>query len=251
MTEQTWQEGQSLSKMREHLFGTIWSRFPFRWVSPHVRLVSQRCLRLYLCGLGHHSINRLTAPMQNLLEVAELFADGKVDSAGLEVAELDADIMRNKNPGMIWRAIWNTMRGLPQQAEPQLRIPYQEVLSLLPIEPIDLVDLASPCEEEVEMAILRDIFGGNLLQPELTEEWLQYRHGLLPKMAADIYDRQQFGELPILADVLEDAGCDEDDILSHCREEPLHVRGCWVLDMLLQRDQPRKKVASEPTISEA
>ena len=45
--------------------------------------------------------------------------------------------------------------------------------------------------------------------------------------------REVFDGLPILADALEDAGCDDSDILSHCRSGPVHVRGCWVVDLLL------------------
>ncbi|AMV28155.1 hypothetical protein VT84_27360 [Gemmata sp. SH-PL17] len=41
--------------------------------------------------------------------------------------------------------------------------------------------------------------------------------------------------MPILADALQDAGCDNDDILSHCRGEGPHVRGCWVVDLLTNR----------------
>ena len=39
--------------------------------------------------------------------------------------------------------------------------------------------------------------------------------------------------MPILADALQDAGCDNEDILSHCRSEGPHVRGCWVVDLIL------------------
>jgi hypothetical protein len=40
--------------------------------------------------------------------------------------------------------------------------------------------------------------------------------------------------MPILADALQDAGCDSDELLSHCRDasQP-HVRGCWVVDQVL------------------
>ena len=42
--------------------------------------------------------------------------------------------------------------------------------------------------------------------------------------------------MPILADALQDAGCDNEDMLNHCRDvnQP-HVRGCWVLDLLFDR----------------
>jgi hypothetical protein len=51
-------------------------------------------------------------------------------------------------------------------------------------------------------------------------------------MAQAIYDERRFGDLPILADALEDAGCNDARILSHCRDEQEHVRGCWVLDLV-------------------
>jgi hypothetical protein len=54
-------------------------------------------------------------------------------------------------------------------------------------------------------------------------------------LANAIYDEQSFGLLPILADALEDAGCDQPDLLEHCRSGGVHARGCWVLDLVLDR----------------
>jgi hypothetical protein len=53
-------------------------------------------------------------------------------------------------------------------------------------------------------------------------------------IAADgAYDR-----LPILADALQEAGCDDDEVLGHLRQEAHGCRaGCWVLDRLLAADQ--------------
>jgi hypothetical protein len=42
--------------------------------------------------------------------------------------------------------------------------------------------------------------------------------------------------MPILADALEEAGCDNADILAHCREPGVHVRGCWVVDLIPARE---------------
>lgn len=52
-------------------------------------------------------------------------------------------------------------------------------------------------------------------------------------LAAHIYATREFGTMPILADALQDAGCDNDYILNHCRAEKPHARGCWVLDAIL------------------
>jgi hypothetical protein len=48
-----------------------------------------------------------------------------------------------------------------------------------------------------------------------------------------MYDSRDFAAMPILADALQDAGCDHADILAHCRGDGPHVRGCWVVDLAL------------------
>jgi hypothetical protein len=55
-------------------------------------------------------------------------------------------------------------------------------------------------------------------------------------LAPGIYEERAFDRMPILADALMDAGCDNDDILDHCRGSGPHVRGCWVVDLLLRKE---------------
>ena len=50
------------------------------------------------------------------------------------------------------------------------------------------------------------------------------------QLAQQMYDSRDFIAMPILADALQDAGCNNDDILDHCRGPRPHVRGCWVVD---------------------
>jgi hypothetical protein len=52
-------------------------------------------------------------------------------------------------------------------------------------------------------------------------------------MAGSMYESRDFAGMPILADALEEAGCGDPDILSHCRGGGPHVRGCWVVDLVL------------------
>jgi hypothetical protein len=52
-------------------------------------------------------------------------------------------------------------------------------------------------------------------------------------LARGIYDERAFDRLPILADALMDAGCEDEQIVAHCRSEGMHVRGCWVVDLVL------------------
>jgi hypothetical protein len=52
-------------------------------------------------------------------------------------------------------------------------------------------------------------------------------------LANSIYEERAFDRMPILADALQDAGCDNEDILNHCRQPGEHTGGCWVVDLLL------------------
>ena len=78
--------------------------------------------------------------------------------------------------------------------------------------------------------LLRDIFGNPFRSVEFRLEW--FTADVLA-LARGIYADRAFDRMPILADALQDAGCDDDDILNHCREAREHARGCWVVDLLL------------------
>jgi hypothetical protein len=68
--------------------------------------------------------------------------------------------------------------------------------------------------------------------PSIPPAWLAWG-GLVPTLARAIREERRFQDLPVLADALEDAGCTDADILGHCRAGGPHLRGCWVLDLLL------------------
>jgi hypothetical protein len=56
-------------------------------------------------------------------------------------------------------------------------------------------------------------------------------------LARQMYESREFSAMPILADALQDAGCDNTDVLSHCRDANApHVRGCWVVDLVLGKE---------------
>jgi hypothetical protein len=63
--------------------------------------------------------------------------------------------------------------------------------------------------------------------------WLTWNGGAVRNLARAIHEERAFDRLPILADALEEAGCDSEDVLDHCRETGMHVRGCWVVELLL------------------
>lgn len=80
---------------------------------------------------------------------------------------------------------------------------------------------------------LRDLFGNPFRTISVDSRWLEWNDRTVPKLAQAIYDERAFERLPILADALEEAGCNDADILNHCRQPGEHVRGCWVIDLLL------------------
>ena len=81
--------------------------------------------------------------------------------------------------------------------------------------------------------LLRDIFG-NPFRPVAAEpSWTTWNGGVVVKLAGSTYEGRAFERLPVLADALEEAGCTDADLLAHCRGGGEHVRGCWVVDLLL------------------
>jgi hypothetical protein len=83
--------------------------------------------------------------------------------------------------------------------------------------------------------LFRDIFG--LLEHSIALDpgWLTWNGGTITRLAQAIYDERAFEGLPVLADALEDAGCTGNAILEHLRGAGPHTRGCWALDLLLNK----------------
>ena len=82
---------------------------------------------------------------------------------------------------------------------------------------------------------MRCIFGNPFLPPRDARS-LRWQSSTVLDLARTIYDLRQFDTMPILGDALMDAGCDSDEIIQHCRAPGPHVRGCWVVDLLLNRE---------------
>jgi hypothetical protein len=88
-------------------------------------------------------------------------------------------------------------------------------------------------EKPIQAALVRDIFG-NPFRPVIFEpSWLARNNEAVLKLARVIYAESTFDRMPELAKALNDAGCHDAEILSHCHEPGNHVRGCWVIDGLL------------------
>jgi hypothetical protein len=86
-------------------------------------------------------------------------------------------------------------------------------------------------ERAAQTQLLRDIVGNPFRPVSFSPEW---RTSTAVGIAKGMYESRDFSPMPILADALQDAGCDHADILNHCRDtQQVHVRGCWVVDGVL------------------
>jgi hypothetical protein len=88
-------------------------------------------------------------------------------------------------------------------------------------------------EQAVEAELLRDTFGNPFRPVVFSPSWLT---DTAVALARQMYESRDFSAMPILADALQDAGCASAEILDHCRGPGPHVRGCWVVDLVLGKE---------------
>jgi hypothetical protein len=85
----------------------------------------------------------------------------------------------------------------------------------------------------VQSGLLRELFGNPFRPVRFDFDCLTGELNRIMALARRAYDYRDFSELPILGDMLEDAGCRDEAVLTHCRQSRPHIRGCWLLDQLL------------------
>ncbi len=108
----------------------------------------------------------------------------------------------------------------------------------------DAAESAIEAERPNQMGLLRDIFGNPFrLSPPLPQAVLGWNNSTVRRIAQGIYEERQMpqgildtGRLAILHDALLDAGCDNEELLTHLRSEGRHVRGCWAIDLVRSVD---------------
>ncbi len=83
--------------------------------------------------------------------------------------------------------------------------------------------------------LVREVLGNPFRKPVIDPNWLLWNHCTVRHIAEQVAAGKNFADMPILADALEDAGCADEELLRHCREERTHVPGCWALDAILGR----------------
>jgi hypothetical protein len=90
-------------------------------------------------------------------------------------------------------------------------------------------------EQGAQAALLRDILGYPFATVRIDPAWRAWNKGTVVALAQTIYDEDTFDQAPVLADALEEAGCTDARILDHLRGPGPHVRGCWVVDLILEK----------------
>jgi anti-anti-sigma regulatory factor len=102
--------------------------------------------------------------------------------------------------------------------------PLREVLRITRVDQADLSDIRDEGPP-----------GG---EPRLIDPaWLGWQGGTVVRLARPAGEEGAADVMPVLADALEEAGCRDPDLLSHCRGPGPHVRGCWVVGVLLEKQQ--------------
>jgi hypothetical protein len=188
--------------------------------------VVQRQLRLAACAACRRIERLLDAPRRNLVEVAEQYALGQASWREFQkAAGAVGDTPEPKDvrdDGRYYAA--KAVGALPDDAATVIGF----VLSASLRDPDQPEALTGYCA-----GLLRCLFG-NPYQPLVASFAHEWRTDTVLGLARTMYESRDFGAMPILADALQDAGCDNEAILSHCRDATLtHVRGCWVVDGVL------------------
>jgi hypothetical protein len=116
------------------------------------------------------------------------------------------------------RSARTAARAIEAAGEDEAVAPFEPIRSLASLDAVELI---------------HELFGDPFHPTVLDPRWLHWKRKMVRRMARVIYRKRCFRNLPVLADALEEAGCRDDALLRHCRAPVEHVRGCWVVDLLL------------------
>ena len=216
MTEPEWLAATDPVLIYSHVHSTAPDR--------KLRLFAAGCCRLFWTTLP------LTAARM-AIESNEAFADGLITDeqrgqtqvqVGILADMFSTDTRQRRPRDRVQRQHQYAARlSLVQLAMGPARLIRTELVSQLSTDPLLM---------EIGPALLRCIFGNPFRPVVFDPSWLTETAVTL---ATGIYADRAFDRLPILADALEEAGCDHPDVLTHCRQPGPHARGCWVVDGVL------------------
>lgn len=219
MTEEEWQTGDSSGLMIEHV----------KRVARLLPKVRGRKYRLVAVAMVRELLGGETMPDLGLvpvLDAVERWCDDRCTLADVEkvigATVLPARASARPNLWQLGGALGETdsyscLRGVARLTQSGLG----------PSAPGSL----RPAFSLGQCRVIREVFGNPFRPVAFSPDW---RTDTAASLARQMYDAREFSAMPILADALQDAGCDNDAILNHCRDTSLtHVRGCWVIDFVL------------------
>lgn len=230
---------------------------------------SERKLRL-LCGACCRRVWHLleSESLRQAVDALEGFADAEIDETSFRAIASTTHPLRAYHDellsGQVHHEKWLPAYGINRVVHGTLATQGQIVFATLRPD-IEVVTLAldffaraitaadyhlladerrcAPSTEEraAQADLIRDLFGGSFpTAPEIDSAWLDSNDGIVTRLAAAIYENRCLPEgtleverMAVLADALEEAGCTNQEMLSHCRNGGMHVRGCWPLDLIL------------------
>jgi hypothetical protein len=212
---------------------------------------SDRKLRLFGVACCRRGWENLTDPKaRRALELVERAADGSDIRVKLGRASIDlADILytleqRYGEFGYVCDYQWRPTQAVQSLFDRRERSELAPVSTIWSV-PYFIIQFVRECsiaeyqerdeiaEKAVLSRILRDICGNPFCSVTADPRWITSTAVALTQA---IYADRAFDRLPILADALEEAGCDQPDLLAHCRGDGPHVRGCWVVDLILGKE---------------
>lgn len=197
---------------------------PWHFVSTARSPDAARKLRLFMVAWCRHNWDRITLPIvKEAVELAERFAEGKASKKQLEGLFEEGRRVMYGTP--LSYLLWPNTNQMASCVMGFCR----EDMGYAPSR-YNNDGTAYREWQLLKATIFRDIIGNPFRPVAFSPEW---RTDTALSLARTMYESRDFSAMPILADALQDAGCEVTGILDHCRGEGPHVRGCWVVDLVL------------------
>jgi hypothetical protein len=181
---------------------------------------TDRKLRLLACAACRAVWVWLENPRcREAIDVAERMADGK---AGAEELETSA------------RRAYEATASARDGAVNTFQVNWRVFDATQPVARHAAISVLNKSGAKYRNSLIRECFGNPFRPVAFDPAW---RTSTVVALAEGIYADRAFDRMPILADALQDAGCENNAILTHCRDTSLtHVRGCWALDLVLGKE---------------
>lgn len=192
---------------------------------------SKRKARLYGCACCRRIWDDIPEPWRAVVEILERFGDRQTTRTKVrEVVSAAGSPQGHGAMAADWVA--RTVYFIGKMHDPGFQVAQLVADRAVPDRTANNEKWVEAWEAEKAMQchFARDIFGNPFRPVSFATEW---RTDTTVPLARQMYDSRDFTAMPILADALQDAGCENESILDHCRGPGPHVRGCWVVDLVL------------------